>query len=129
MENFILSKRSKRKLECVTPEIVAVVFLALKMSRVDFAVIDGARSIDRQKVLFLMGRSKTEKSLHLLQDDGYTHAVDLIPCGFDTFDDITDEAWEEVNIAMKKASEVLNYPIHNGFDMWGWDRPHWQDRK
>lgn len=129
MKQHVLSKRSRNNLKGVKPEIVAVVFLALKLSEVDFAVIDGVRTVTEQKWYFENGRSKTMNSMHLIQDDGFSHAVDLMPCGFNTFDDITDEAWGYVNTAIYNACEVLNYPVYNGYDMWGWDKPHWQDRK
>lgn len=128
MKHHILGKRSRDNLRGVKPEIVAVIFLALKLSEFDFAVIDGVRTIDRQRLLFAAGRSKTMKSKHLIQDDDFGHAVDLMPIGFDTFDDITDEAWYQVNKAVKDACYTLNYRMDNGFDMWGWDKPHWQDR-
>ena len=127
MKNFILSKRSRDNLNGVKPEIVAVVFLTLKLSKVDFAVIDGVRTYKEQLKYFERGLSKSMNSAHLIQDDGFSHAVDLMPVGFKTWDDITDEAWGEVYEAVKKACEILNYKLYNGFEMWGWDKPHWQD--
>ena len=129
MKHFILSKRSRDNLNGVKPEIIAVVFLALKYSEVDFVVIDGVRTVTEQQKYFDKGISKTLGSMHLIQEDGFSHAVDIIPAGFITFNDITDEAWQHVNEAMKKASDVLGYDVYNGFDMWGWDKPHWQDRR
>ena len=129
MKQYGLSKRSRENLKGVKPEIVAVIFLALKLSEIDFAVIDGGRSLEEQQYNYQTGVSKTMDSMHLVQEDGFFHAVDLMPCGFKTFDAITNEAWCKVNKAVKEASEILNYPIDNGFDMWGWDKPHWQDKK
>lgn len=129
MKKHVLSKRSRRNLDSVKPEIVAVVYLALKLCEIDFSVISGARTEAEQELNIIKGVSKTMNSMHLLQDDGFGHAVDLMPCGFKTFDEITDEAWDKVNKAIKEASEILNYQLDNGFDMWGWDKPHWQDRK
>lgn len=126
MEHHVLSKRSRNKLRGVKPEIVAVVYLALKLSKIDFAVIDGVRTLTRQRINFEKGVSKTMKSKHLIQTDGWGHAVDLMPCGFKSFNDITSNAWDQVNAAMKEACEMLNFKMDNGFDLWGWDKPHWQ---
>jgi peptidoglycan L-alanyl-D-glutamate endopeptidase CwlK len=129
MKHYIFSSRSRANLRGVKPEIVAVTFLALKLSWFDFVVINGRRSIEEQQYYFDAGVSKTMNSKHLVQTDGFAHAVDIIPCGFKTFNDITEEAWVNINIAMKAAGDKLNYPIHNGFDLWNWDKPHWQDSK
>ncbi len=129
MKHHVLSKRSRDNLKGVKPELVAVIFLALKISKVDFAVIEGIRNIFKQRINVDLGVSKSLDSMHLVQRDGYCHAVDLMPCGFKTFDEVTDEAWDQVNKAVKEACVLLNYPIENGFDMWGWDKPHWQDGK
>ena len=37
-------------------------------------------------------------------------------------------AWDQVNVAMKTAAEIMHYPVYNGGDLWGWDKPHWQDK-
>jgi len=129
MKYHVLSKRSRENLKGVKPEIVAVIYLALKLSEVDFAVIDGGRTLEEQRYNYQTGVSKTMDSMHLEQDDGFYHAVDLMPCGFKVFDDITNEAWAAVNESVRKACRELNYWLYNGFDMWGWDKPHWQDRK
>ena len=105
MKNHNLSKRSRNNLKGVKPEIVAVIFLALKLSKIDFAVIDGVRSYTEQEWYFKNGRSKSMDSMHLIQDDGFSYAVDLMPCGFKIFDDITDVAWDQVNKAVKKATK------------------------
>ena len=129
MKDHVLGTRSRNNLNGVKPEIIAVIYLALKFSEIDFAVVSGVRSISEQRFYFNAGTSKTMNSFHLLQDDGFGHAVDLMPCGFAVWDDITDEAWVEVNNAVNRACYILGYPLYNGFDMWGWDKPHWQDKK
>lgn len=67
--------RSKRRLEGVHPDLVEVLNEAIKY--VDFTILEGVRSTDRQQELFDDGKSKTLNSKHLEQDDGYGHAVDL----------------------------------------------------
>lgn len=72
MKSFKLSKRSLAKLNGVHPDLVEVVKLALKLSEVDFAVLEGLRTPARQQELFDAGASKTLNSRHLTG-----HAVDL----------------------------------------------------
>ena len=75
---FKLSNRSLRKLEGVHPLLVDTVKEAIKVSLVDFGVIYGVRDLAEQKRLYEAGRSQTMKSKHLIQEDGYSHAVDLM---------------------------------------------------
>lgn len=75
---FRLSQSSLGKLEGVHPLLVDVIKKALEHSRTDFGVIYGVRTVEEQKELFEKGASKTMKSYHLVQPDGYSHAVDLM---------------------------------------------------
>ena len=76
---FHLSPRSEARLQGVHPVLVKVVKRALELSEVDFAVVDGLRTEEQQRKLVEKGASKTMKSKHLLQEDGWGHAVDLVP--------------------------------------------------
>jgi len=75
---FKLSSRSLGKLEGVNPVLVDTVKRAIELSKVDFGVIFGVRSLETQKKLYESGRSQTMKSRHLIQPDGTAHAVDLM---------------------------------------------------
>ena len=75
---FKLSNRSLEKLEGVNPLLVDTVKRAIQLSKVDFGVIYGVRSLAEQEKLYKAGRSQTMKSRHLIQDDGTSHAVDLM---------------------------------------------------
>ena len=75
---FKLSNRSLEKLEGVNPVLVDTVKRAIQLSKVDFGVIYGVRSLAEQEKLYKAGRSQTMKSRHLIQDDGTSHAVDLM---------------------------------------------------
>ena len=70
---FKLSARSIRKLEGVEKDLVAVVMDAITLTKVDFGVTYGLRTLEEQKKLYESGRSQTMKSKHL---DG--RAVDLV---------------------------------------------------
>ena len=73
---YKLSSRSLGKLEGVNPVLVDTVKRAIELTKVDFGVIFGVRSLETQKKLFESGRSQTMKSKHLIQPDGTAHAVD-----------------------------------------------------
>ena len=100
---FKLSGRSLNKLEGVHPTMVDTVKRAIELSKVDFGVIYGVRSLAEQKRLYEAKRSQTMKSKHLVQEDGYSHAVDLMAY------DGSDPSWDIVKYddiadAMKEAS-------------------------
>tara|TARA_R110000822_G_scaffold56928_3_gene143608 strand:- start:10524 stop:10988 length:465 start_codon:yes stop_codon:yes gene_type:complete len=75
---FKLSQRSLNKLDGVHPSMVSVVNRAIEITDVDFGVTYGTRTFEEQEKLFKSGRSQTMNSKHLTQDDGYSHAVDLV---------------------------------------------------
>ena len=75
---FRLGNRSKQKLEGVHPDMVAVVERAIELTKVDFGVTYGVRTVEEQEKLVASGRSQTMKSKHLIQDTGYSHAVDVV---------------------------------------------------
>ena len=86
--SFKLSTRSKNKLKGVHPDMVAVVERAIELTDVDFGVTYGVRSLAEQENLVASGRSQTMKSKHLIQDSGYSHAVDVVAY------DGSDVVWE-----------------------------------
>lgn len=108
---FNLSQRSLNKLEGVHPDLVAVVQRAIELTDVDFGVTYGVRTVEEQEKLVAQGRSQTMKSKHLIQEDGYSHAVDLvayfgsdISWELNVYDNICDamaQAAREVGIAIK----------------------------
>lgn len=120
------SIKSMRRLDEVHPVLSAVVMLAMSTSKHDFFVAEGIRSIEKQKEYVEKGVSWTMDSLHLPQDDGYAHAVDLYPTGFMDLDKVTDEAYEHVCAAMMKAAEYMGVKIEWGYALWKKDKPHFQ---
>lgn len=78
---FRFSKRSEQNMLNVKPQLVRVVRRALEISPADFIVIEGRRTIERQRELYSQGRTTpgkivtwTMQSKHLTGD-----AVDLLP--------------------------------------------------
>ncbi len=69
---FKLGLRSKLRLRGVHPDLVKVVELAITRSDVDFTVLEGLRTVSRQKELVAAGASTILNSRHITG-----HAVDL----------------------------------------------------
>jgi histidinol phosphatase-like PHP family hydrolase len=103
---FKLSSRSMKKLKGVNEGLVAVVKDAIGITKVDFGVTFGLRTLEEQKKLYESGRSQTMKSKHL---EG--RAVDLvayfgsdISWELNVYDDICDamaEAARKNDVAIK----------------------------
>ena len=122
---FRLSQRSKDRLKGVHPDLVRVVETAITLTTVDFAVLEGLRTPERQAELVKAGASKTTNSRHLTG-----HAVDLgaIVGGKIRWD------WPLYRLladAMKKAASSLDIKIICGADWKKFpDGPHFElDRK
>ena len=105
---FKLSKRSLSRLDGVNPKLVKVVTTAITMSKIDFGVICGLRTIEEQRELVAKGASQTMKSKHI---DG--NAVDLMAYigsrgswEMNLYDDIAD--------AMKIAADEHDIQIRWG---------------
>ena len=70
-------KRSMANLEDVHPLLVD---WALELVTImDCSVISGVRDLTTQREYVSLGVSKTMNSMHLIQPDGYGHAVDIAP--------------------------------------------------
>ena len=111
---FSLSSRSRGKLEGVHPDMVAVVETAITLTKVDFGVTYGVRTLEEQKRLYESGRSQTMNSKHLLQDDtGYSHAVDVV--AYDGSDVVWEiNVYDDICDAFKKAAEMHGVAIKWG---------------
>jgi hypothetical protein len=70
---FKLSKRSISRLEGVDEQLVACVHRAIQVTKIDFGVTEGLRSVQRQQQLVDAGASKTMNSKHIKG-----RAVDLV---------------------------------------------------
>tara|TARA_A100000171_G_scaffold47866_1_gene54487 strand:+ start:573 stop:1040 length:468 start_codon:yes stop_codon:yes gene_type:complete len=110
---FNLSSRSRSRLEGVHPDLSAVVHRAIELTKVDFGVTQGVRTLAQQEANVAAGKSQTMKSKHLIQDDGYSHAVDVVAyVGPDVswelnlYDDICD--------AFAQAAREMEAPIKWG---------------
>ena len=95
----------------------------------DFTVLEGLRTLERQKQLFAAGKSKTLNSRHITG-----HAVDLYPWpingDFDSDGILNIEDWDAyrpIAQAMKDAAKSLGITIVWGGDWKSFpDGPHYQ---
>lgn len=120
---YQLGTRSRRNLAGVHPHLVGVVERAIELTAQDFAVIEGVRTLDRQRDLYAQGRTEpgpivtwTMRSRHFVHADGYGHAVDLVPWPVD-WDDLTK--FESIATAMFSAAQELGVALRWGAD---WDQ-------
>ena len=117
---FTLGHRSKQRLKGVHPDLVKVVERAIRITAVDFAVLEGLRTLERQKALVEAGASQTLNSRHLTG-----HAVDL---GAWVGDEVRWDwpLYHKIAAAMKDAAKQVDVPIEWGGDWKMRDGPHWQ---
>jgi peptidoglycan L-alanyl-D-glutamate endopeptidase CwlK len=71
------TQRSIDNMKGLHPDLILVLNRALQISPHMFVVTEGLRTLERQKELKRIGASKTLKSRHLKQADGYGHAFDF----------------------------------------------------
>ena len=118
---FLLSQKSKDRLNGVHQDLVKVVERAIEITEIDFAVLEGVRSKTRQEHLVKAGASQTMRSRHLTG-----HAVDLgaYVAGSVRWD---WPLYHKLAVAVKQAAAELQIPIEWGGDWTTFkDGPHWQ---
>jgi hypothetical protein len=130
-------KRTER-LKGVDPRLVAVVEAASKSVPFDILVVEGLRTLERQKQLYAQGRTTpgkivtwTLKSKHI---DG--KAVDIVPLKKDGTIDWNDvKSFDQLASAMVEASHQVKIKVRSGADWDGdgkyrekgeFDSPHWE---
>lgn len=119
--SITLGPRSISRLADVHPDLVRVVRRAATMSSLDFTVLEGLRTLPRQKQLLAQGATRTLNSRHLTG-----HAVDLAPMigGTVSWDWPLYHRLAEI---VKAAAEHEDVPITWGGDWENFkDGPHWE---
>lgn len=107
---FAFSKRSLDNLHGVHPDLARVVTAAIKVTPVDFGVIEGLRTPERQKELLAAGKSWTKNSRHL-----HGMAVDFAAYvdGILTWD---VKYYAQIAAVMKQVGHDLGIPVRWGGD-------------
>ncbi len=128
-----LGETSIRKLSTCHPDIIKLVRLVEKRAPFDFTVLEGHRSVERQKELFDQGRSQidgiTRRGKH---NHVPSKAVDLAPYPIDWED---SKRFLVLGGVIMSCAKELNIPIRWGAD-WDMDgdyndhsfvdMPHWE---
>jgi len=116
-----LDERSIKNLMGIHKDLCSVVERAIEITQVDFTVIEGLRTAERQKILYDSGASITMNSRHLTG-----HAVDLAArIGGEIRWDWP--LYHRIAAAMKTAAKELKIDLEWGGD-WRYfkDGPHFQ---
>ena len=119
--SYRLGNRSKERLEGVHPDMVAVVERAIELTEIDFTVLEGLRTLERQKTLVARGASTTLNSRHITG-----HAVDL---GAYVDGEVRWDwpLYNKIAEAMKQAALELKVDMDWGGDWKSFpDGPHYQ---
>jgi peptidoglycan L-alanyl-D-glutamate endopeptidase CwlK len=116
--SYKLGPTSILRLQQVHPDLVRIVERAIVVSEVDFTVLEGARTKERQAELLAAGATTTLNSRHIPPADGLSRAVDLggLVGGKVRWD------WSlyfTIAEAMQQAAKELGIPLE-----WGgvWDK-------
>ena len=105
---FKLSAASAKKLEGIDPQLAGVVKRAIEISKVDFGVTEGLRTLATQKKYVAAGKSQTMASKHLTGDavDLVAYVGSKISWELNLYDDIAD--------AMKQAAKEKGVKLRWG---------------
>lgn len=113
MTGFTWSIRSLEEMSDIHPDLRKLCDKALRLSKHDFIIIDGRRTLAEQRKHFNNGASKTMKSRHL-----HGFAVDFVPLigGKIRWEPVY---FKPIGLAFDKASKQLRIPIVWGGN-WRW---------
>jgi peptidoglycan L-alanyl-D-glutamate endopeptidase CwlK len=111
------SARSLKNLNGIHPDLRRVMDRALRESPLDFIVIEGLRTEDRQRQLVAQGASRTMNSRHITG-----HAVDLLPIGPNGRAAFDWPLYDRLAPAVKAAAEAEGVKL-----VWGGDWKSFRD--
>ena len=131
---FKLGKTSLARLQGVDETLVNVVKRAIEISEVDFTVLEGVRTLERQRELYAQGRTAPGKIVTWTMNSRHIEgkAVDLVPYPLD-WNDI--EKFNKIKDAMFQAARELDVNLRWGADWDGdgqyrekgeYDSPHFE---
>ena len=104
-------KRSRSRLKGVNPKLVNILNEAIKL--MDLTILEGLRSVERQKELVASGASKTMKSKHL---KGMAVDVTPYPIDFDSAKGINRHYY--MAGMLRGIAHMMKIPVRSGAD---WD--------
>ena len=113
--SYAFGKRSSERLLDAHVDLQNIMHLVMSWQIMDFTILETLRTMERQEQLVRDGLSKTYKSKHLKQADGYSHAVDVAPYPIDWND---TGRFYVLNGIIRAAAAELCIDIRTGAD---WD--------
>ena len=117
---YSFGSRSLGRLQGIHPDLRKVMDRAIATTDIDFTVLEGMRTMSRQRKLVASGASRTLRSRHLTG-----HAVDIAPL----VDGKVSWDWpiyHRLAPTIKKAAQDVGVKIEWGGDWRFKDGPHWQ---
>ena len=118
---FSFGSRSLDRLKGIHPDLRKVMDRAIITTDIDFTILEGLRSIERQRKLLAEGATRTLRSRHLTG-----HAVDIAPLieGAVSWD---WPLYHKLALIVKAAAAHERVKIEWGGDWRSFkDGPHWQ---
>jgi len=104
---------SRHRLVGVHPSLTKILFEVVQMYDISIPPSGGLRTEAQQAELFASGKSKTINSKHLIQSDGYGHAVDVVPYPVD---------WDDSKRFFFMAGAIMMSAKRNNIKIrWGHD--------
>ena len=100
--SFKLGKRSKDNYNTLHPDLQKIIDMALKVSQVDFTIIEGERTVERQQKLFNEGKSKID-GINKKGKHNYSPSL--------AFDFIAADFNQDGKITSGDALEILKFSV------------------
>jgi peptidoglycan L-alanyl-D-glutamate endopeptidase CwlK len=122
--SLVLNRQSEARLKGVHPDLIKVIRRVQsnwKDPSLGFVITSGVRTLEEQQKLVKSGASKTLRSKHLKQKDGYGHAFDIAV----TLDGKVRWDWplyDKVSKLFLNAAKAEKVKI-----TWGGDWPRFRD--
>lgn len=126
---------SLKRMEGLHPDLRKGLNVAIQLTPFPFRVIEGLRTVERQKQLVRIGASKTMRSRHLPHGPkGYSHAFDAVPMvdldrdgKIETSEMFDWPLYHKMAPFIKQAFAEVGVPIEWGGNWRSFkDGPHWQ---
>lgn len=117
-----LTPKDRERLKGVHPDLVRVIERAAEITDCPFCILEGKRTLARQKKLFEQGATKTLNSRHLTG-----HAIDVAPLDKKGQASFSWPLYYPLAKIIKQAAKEVGVPIVWGGDWKGFvDGPHWE---
>lgn len=125
---FSLGKASSANVKQLKIDMQRVIWRAIKITKIDFSVVECRRSTEQQRINITKGVSWSMDSRHLVDpngDDDKVFAADIYPY-YEGRTNHDEWLYRKIAKAMFQAASELNIDIRWGGFWKQADNPHWQ---